>query len=292
MDNKYSYDEILKQLKKLDDISYYLQEKNKEGKINDFFFSFESSDKYLFAFIKTYDELISLYKEKTREQKTKKDNPQMIANKVLEFYKAINENGYYCGEEKIAKYLCGKKVANFKDTPEIRDKYFGCYFGMKPNKIKEIIELMIEKEIMVHTNSTRYPTLRIKSSIIGNIKLNEVKTFVEKKSQEQKDKEEFKKLEKLYNKETGYFENEYGEILTDLELYKILKRKKKEIAIKNRCKEYQVSSDKMLAFIATFYVKTKEEYLKIPYYKEEKYIKSGQYLVETVRQYLKTKEGK
>ena len=40
MDNKYSYDEILKQLKKLDDISYYLQEKNKEGKINDFFSSF------------------------------------------------------------------------------------------------------------------------------------------------------------------------------------------------------------------------------------------------------------
>ena len=73
MDNKYSYDEILKQLKKLDDISYYLQEKNKEGKINDFFSSFESSDKYLFAFIKTYDELISLYKEKIREQKTKKD---------------------------------------------------------------------------------------------------------------------------------------------------------------------------------------------------------------------------
>ena len=51
MDNKYSYDEILKQLKKLDDISYYLHEKNKEGKINDFFSSFESSDKYLFAFI-------------------------------------------------------------------------------------------------------------------------------------------------------------------------------------------------------------------------------------------------
>ena len=212
-----------------------------------------------------------------------------VCNTIYYTYQFFISQKFYCGPEKLVKYLRGSKLQQFIAVAEQDYKFYNIYYNVKHESLINIINWMINKQIFVLTESI-YPTLRIKNdiSIINEIDYKECNLSIELV----KDPSSIKKDEMILTQKISGYDfiiNEEGEILTDQTLFNLLRQKRRELADRDNVDLFVVAWNKMLINLATYKPTTKEEYTKIPYCGEKSFSIYGEDFVSVINEYLKNK---
>ena len=209
-----------------------------------------------------------------------RDNQNNIYfNKIIEAYKFLNHHNLHFGTYKLCGYLKGSNSCNFLSDKEIENQYFGSMNELNKDHISSMISYLLKIGVFSITKGL-YPLLKINKSL-SNVPVELIKEYEyekEKHVEIKKDEEDLIEDEYLYD--------DSGVLLTDIDLYEILKKERSKLASEFKVKSYIIATNKLLVRLATFKPLTKEDFLKIKFVGEKNFELYLKYFLCTITDYI------
>lgn len=232
----------------------------------------EKYEDFLNKYIHVGD-IIDEHNQSNKKKKTKTNKSNLISLNGKDIAKLIVDAcidisvKYLYGQTMLVNVLKGNKPKGLVKSGFEKSVYFSALKDIRTLDIDEMINVLLEAGVFNKTEGM-YPVLSVNERVDVNNLSDEVFEKIEKIVKRNM-RQKIKRIEKIENNETLKFEgfdiviDENGEVLTDLELLKVLNQKRKEIVKEKNVSSFLVASNRVLVGIATYKPKTKEECLKI-----------------------------
>ena len=221
----------------------------------------------------------------TIKELTAKDVLKKVLNACIEISEV-----YFFGTITIKRVLIGSRSQKVLKYKLDKLNCYGSLSSLKGKDVADIIDFLIEEKFLYKTVGT-YPTVRVNKEKtieeLDNIDLSTIEEILLSYNVEDNKQETIKvKEDKVVIDGYKVFVDENGEILTDMQLFELLRKLRKVIGDENNIPYYMVAWDKVLIRLATEKPRTKEEFLSINGVGKKWYDSYGVAFLDLINSYL------